>query len=153
MKEVVLPKGYHYTGTTVEFTRSIEQIKQMPMKHGCSKIGEMRTINNDGVPHLVLVFENIGTPCTIEFPTTYISTKSGKKELNMNISGRIIHDRVKALLVEVDIGYLDFAQAMMPYLLVDTPRGRIALEDAVKENEDKFKHGTFAMNLLTDGGL
>lgn len=40
MKEVTLAKGYHYTGTTVEFTRSIEQIKQMLMKHGCSKIGE-----------------------------------------------------------------------------------------------------------------
>jgi len=153
MKEVTLKKGYHYTGTTVEFTRSIEQIKQMLMKHGCAKIGEMRTVDGKGIPRLVLVFENMGTPFTIEFPTTYTSTKSGKRELNMNISGRIIHDRVKALLVEVDIGYLDFAQAMMPYLIVATPQGRMALEDAVKNNEERFRRGTFSMNLLTDGEL
>lgn len=151
MKEVVLPKGYHYTGTTVEFTRSIEQIKQMLMKHGCSRIGEMRTIDKDEIPRLVLVFENLGTPFTIEFPTTYTHTKSGKKELNMNISGRIIHDLVKSLLVQVDIKYFSFAQAMMPYLLVDTPRGRVALEDAIKDNAEQFRRGTFSMNLLTDG--
>lgn len=151
MKDVTLPKGYHYTGTVVEFTRSIEQIKQMLMKHGCSKIGEMRTIDEKEIPRLILVFENMGTPFTIEFPTTYTITKGGKKELNMNVSGRIIHDRVKALLVEVDIGYLNFTQAMMPYLIVSTPQGQMALEDAVKHNEELFKRGTFTMKLLTEG--
>ena len=150
MKDVTLPKGYHYTGTVVEFTRSIEQIKQMLMKHGCAQIGEMRTIDNQGIPCIVLVFKNHDTPFAIEFPITYVRTKSGKKELNMNISGRIIHDRVKSLLVEVDIGYLDFTQAMMPYLIVSTQTGQMALEDAVRLNEDSFKRGSFSMKLLTE---
>jgi len=150
MKEVTLPKGYHYTGTVVDIARSVEQIKQMLMKHGCSKIGEMRTFGENEAPRLILVFENKETPFTIEFPVTYIITKGGKKELNMNISGRIIHDRVKSLLVEVDIGYLDFTQAMMPYLLVSTPQGKIILEDAIKSNEEMFKLGSFSMKLLTE---
>ena len=42
----------------------------------------------------------------------------------MNVSGRIVYNKVKALLIDVDIEYLDFAQAMVPFMLLPTASGR-----------------------------
>jgi len=136
-RRIVIQKGFPYWDTEVPFERSLEQIKAMLRKHGCQKIAEM----TDGDIAKV-VFEKEGRIYLIDFPITYIEKKNRHQkttELAMRISGRIIHDRIKALLVGVEVQYMGFHQAMVGFLAVQGPEGRpVALMDRVDDLKGKM---------------
>lgn len=121
-KMVVLKRTgshYPYEGTKVPFDRSMGQIKGMLAKHGCARIAEMNDRRGEA-PQVTLMWEKEGIPFMVEFPITY----SPRKELRMEISGRIIHDRIKAMLIEVEIDLWSFVQAMSPFLALPGRDGR-----------------------------
>ncbi len=158
-KIVTCKPGSHYYGTTVPFDKSMNDIIKLLRKHNCSKIAP---IEQAGIPPLhTLFFEKDRMPYLIEFPLTYIEKRNGNqysplvKHLHMQISGRVIHDRIKALLIEVEFGIYEFEEVMMPMLLVKDNAGRNkSLSEFITENKDRIVTGTvFAtvQNLLPAG--
>jgi len=135
-RRIIIRVGFPYYGTDVPFERSLEQIKTMLRKHGCHKIAEM----TDGDAARI-VFEKDGRIYLIDFPLAYIETGSKyqrKTEPAMRISGRIIHDRIKALLVGVEVQYMEFHQAMIGFLAIQGPEGRpVALMDRIDDLKGK----------------
>ncbi|MDD4972330.1 MAG: hypothetical protein PHT07_23115 [Paludibacter sp.] len=140
-KIAVLKAGYNYTGTDVPFERSVGQIQAMLMKHGCDRIGILTDRKGEHVLTSIM-FEKAGIPYLIEFPVTYIQQKTQKK-LEMKVSGRIIHDRIKALLIDVDINILDFSQAMMGFIALPGPGGPVTLQEIVLTDRDRIAQGSF----------
>lgn len=150
-KIVTLKRGFPYTSTTVPFQKSVGQIMGMLGKYGCTRIGVVTDTIED-FQTTTMVFERAGAAYLIEFPVTYFENSKGRR-LNMNISGRIIHDRIKALLVDVEIGYLDFSQAMMAYRAIPGPDGRaVALQDAYDQCGDRLPACGFDLRLALEGG-
>lgn len=164
-KIVTLKSDYHYTGTDVPFDKSVAAIMALLRQHKCEKIGLIyETV--EGIEAATLLFQKAGLPYRIEFPLTYIQKHKVErghrstnqhapiiKELRMQISGRIIHDRVKAMLIDAEIGILDFSQAMIQFLLIPGPGGKLeTMSDYVIEHHDQLGHGTFDLTYqLTDG--
>lgn len=160
----VLKSDYHYTSTEVPFDKSVAGIMALLRQHKCERIGLMYETVND-VEAATLVFQKAGLPYRIDFPLTYVEkhkVESGHrstnqhapivKELRMQISGRIIHDRVKALLIDAEIGVLDFSQAMIQFLLVPGLGGRPEpLSDYVLEHRDQLSKGTFNITYQLPG--
>ena len=132
-KKVVLRHDYNYVGTKVPLSTSIGQIEDLLRKHGCSKMGHYSDMEKDGLQRVTLVFEHHGIPYMIEFPLTFVNLRNPR--LNLDISGRIIHDRVKQLLIMVDIDILDFKQAMVPFLAIKSSSspGYVPLEYEVTQ--------------------
>lgn len=158
-KIVIAKPGSHYYETTVPFDKSMNDIIKLLRKHGCSKIAP---IEQAGDPPLhTLFFEKDRMPYLIEFPLTYTEKHAGNsysplvKHLHMQISGRVIHDRIKALLIEVEYGIYGFEEVMLPHLLVKDINGRnTALSEYIINNKDRIVTGTvFAtvQNLLPGG--
>jgi len=106
---VKLKKGFPYLDSSVGFDQSEKALEALLQKFGCSRIGMSKDFRGD-VPLLTLLFEKDGIAYVIPFPVTYYP----KDKLNMNISGRIVYYKVKALLVDAEIGILTFLQAMSP---------------------------------------
>ena len=112
-------EGFHYARTEVSFESSLQQIRALLNKHGCSRIAEMSD-NRGERPIHTLAWEKDGIPFMVEFPVTY--TASGK--LNMAISGRIVFNRIKSMLIEVEIDLWSFVQAMSPFLALPGRDGK-----------------------------
>jgi len=151
-KVVEVREGSAYAGTKVPFSTSASQIKKMLEKYGCTTIGEMQKAG-EKYPLHTLVFEHHGINYIIEFPVTFYVSQGGRvKKLNMNISGRIIHDRMKALLIAVDIDYMSFRQAMMECLAVAGPSGRpVSLAQQVEECGEQLQQGFNILQCLPGG--
>jgi len=142
-KVAKIAPGAHYTGTTVPFNRSISQIEDMLQKHKCSRVAIQKDMRGT-IPLVTLLFEKDGLPYIIEFPIIHEIRKNGRETIRMDISARIIHDRIKALLIEVEMNVLDFSQGMMSFLAIPDMTGKPqAMQDYVLDNRDKFAHGTF----------
>jgi len=145
-KIITLKRGFPYVGTTVPFQTSIGQIMGMLGKHKCARIGVVTEAAGD-ITTTTIVFERAGASYLVEFPVTYYQDSKGRR-LNMNISGRIIHDRIKALLIDVEINYLEFSQAMMAYRAIPGPEGRpITLQDAYEACGDQLPACGFDLRL------
>ena len=134
MKMIKIKKGFPYFGTKVPLDRTISQIKDLLRKFGCDKIAEMDDHNTGA--H-VIAFTNRGRSYLIELPETVIEVGPKYKktiEKRPDIGARVIHDRIKALLITVELDFMEFSQAMMPYLLVTGTDGRpVTLESRVGE--------------------
>jgi len=142
-KIVRINPGANYTSTTVNFDRSILQIQAMLEKHKCSRIAIQKDMRGD-LPTVTLLFEKDGIPYIIEFPIIYEKRKNTPDKLRMDVSGRIIHDRIKALLIEVELNILDFSQGMMAFLAISDKTGRPqSLQDFVLDNKGKITPGSF----------
>lgn len=150
-KIVTLKRGFPYTGTTVSFQRSVQQIMDMLTKHKCAKMGVVTETGGD-LQTTTMVFEKTGAAYIVEFPVIYYVDSKGRR-LNMNISGRIVHDRIKAILVDVEIGYLEFSQAMMGYrALPDGSGGMMSLQDAYEMCRDRLPACGFDLRLALPEG-
>ncbi len=152
-KVVILKPEFNYTGTEVPFDRSLEQVMGMLRKFKCERIIELtEPVKDDPELELKTIgFQKAGLSYIIEFPVTYVQKRDGKK-LNMKISGRIIHDRIKAMLIDVEIGYLDFSQAMMPYIAIPDETGRpVSLQDHVEGQKKHLQQGMFDLCILPAG--
>ncbi len=151
-KIVDVRRGAAYTGTEVPFTRSLQQIKAMLEKHNCKKIAEMKDAGNK-YPLYTLAFEHQGVSYIIEFPVTILVSEGGRtKNLNINVSGRIIHDRVKALLIAEEIEYMSFSQAMMEFIAVRSHDGiMVPLSQQIEECSGQLPNG-FDLRMCLPGG-
>ncbi len=142
-KVVDLPSSAHYTGTTVNFDRSLLQIQALLEKHGCTRVAIQRDTRGE-YPLISMLFEKDNIPYLIEFPVIYEVKNRGLKKLRMDVSARVIHDRIKALLIEQEMNLLDFSQAMMQFLaLPDGQGGMTMMQNKVLEQHDKLAQGTF----------
>jgi len=130
-----------YTQTNVAVDRTIRQIQKMLEQAGCSRIATQTDYRGE-IPLHTLAFEKENIPFIIEFPIIYEKLRSTDK-LRMDISGRIIHDRIKALLIEVEIGVSPFSAAMMQFRALPDPKtGKpVQMENYVLENPDRVALG------------
>ena len=135
--------GANYTGTKVNFDRSVLQIQGMLERHKCSRIAIQKDMRGE-IPATTLLFEKAGLPYIIEFPIIYECRKRDADKLRMDISGRIIHDRIKALLIEVELNILDFSQGMMAFIAIPDKTGRPqSLQEYILNNKGQISAGTF----------
>lgn len=143
MKQILVKSGFPYFGTKVPLDRTISQIKDILRKFGCDKIAEM----DDAIGTHVIAFTNKGKSYLVDFPMTVIQVgPKGRKiqESRPDIGARIIHDRIKALLISVELEFLEFDQAMLPYLLV---RGNGGVPTTLEKRIGEI-HGTIDQLLL-----
>jgi hypothetical protein len=150
-----------YVDTTVDFDKSFAEIQQLLRKFGCGDVftrSQASTVPKIKVPCTIhsIGFVHKGSKFLIEFPVTVVvqgREGSEKRVVNMNISGRIVLNKVKALLVDVEIGHLTFEQSMLPYQLITDNTGRtLTIADMVDENRNKLKDVGAIECLMLSGG-
>lgn len=139
-------KPLPYAETETPLKRSVEETKALLEKFQCSKIVDWKETANS-LTLQTIGFEKDGLRYLIEFPITYVENKRGKR-LNMDVSGRIVYNRVKALLVDAEIEYLSFHEAMLPYLALPTPNGTMSVMEVVQSQIENIKQGTSGLFLL-----
>ncbi len=137
------PGRHTYTKTEVSLDRSMNEIKKMLLQAGCSRIGIQEDLRVK-VPLHTLIFEKDGLPFMIEFPVIYERLRSGPDKLRMDLSGRIIRDRVKVLLMEVEIGASPFTAAMAQFVAIaDRSTGNpVQMENYMLEHQGEIPAGT-----------
>lgn len=136
------PNRHIYTETAVPFERSMSEIQKMLKQAGCTRIGNQEDMRGN-TPSFTIIFEKDAVPFMIEFPLIY-ERKNREEILNMNLSGRIIRDRIKALLIEVEIGASTFPSAMTQFMaIMDRTTGHpVQLENYVIEHQKELPLGT-----------
>lgn len=144
----VTPK-FPYAMTGVPFQKSIGDIKILLQKFNCETIVDFEKTSRDGVRHTI-GFEKDGLRYLIEFPITYVE-HSTARTLNMDVSGRIVYNRVKALLVDAELNLLSFHEAMLPYLALPTPKGPMSVMEVIHDQIEGIKKGTAGLFLLPGG--
>lgn len=149
-----------YLDTEVAFDKSFAEVQALLRKFGCEDVftrSQASTIPKMKIPCTLfsIGFIHKGTKFLIEFPVTVIvqGRNDADRKLNMNVSGRIVLNKVKALLVDVEIEYLTFEQAMLPFQLVAARDGRtVTVAQFVDENRDKMLNVGAMECLLLGGG-
>jgi hypothetical protein len=139
-----LKPGRHiYTKTEVSLDRSVNEIKKMLLENGCSRIGTQEDLRGK-VPIYTLIFEKDGLPYMIEFPVVYERLRNNPDKLRMDLSGRIIRDRIKVLLMEVEIGVSPFTAAMAQFVAIaDRSTGNpVQMENYLVEHQGEIPGGT-----------
>jgi len=146
--EIIKKEGkMPYTETTVPFDKSFGEVQQLLRKFGCEEVftrSQLSSIPKMKVSSCTIHsigFIHKGSKFLLEFPVTVVvQGRHGEdKKVNMDISGRIVLNKVKSLLVDVEINYLSFEQAMLPYQLVAARDGRaITVMEMVDENRSKL---------------
>jgi hypothetical protein len=143
-------RHFPYTDAPTTINQSITEIKNLLNRFNCERILDFTDSGRDCVALHTVGFEKDGHRFLIEFPIIYTENKRGK-QLNMNISGRIVLNRVKALLVDAEIEAMSFQEAMLPYLLLPTTSGRpMTISDilTLPDIKERNRETTF---LLGDG--
>ena len=137
-----------YLNTTVDFNKSFGEIQGLLMKFGCSDLITRQTpaMVPGTTLHCIkymIGFVQKGNNFLIEFPILVVPTgRSGVKEVRMNPSGRIILNKIKALLVDVEMEFLSFEQAMMPYQLIKGDDGQpVTIQDFVDGHRGEIASG------------
>lgn len=131
--------GFPYLGTDVPFEQSIEDIKKLLRKFGCQEI-----LTYEQEKSTTLMFKDKSKiPYKLEFPTIYIDSRGHEPRLAMDVSGRVIYNEIKAMLVNVEIGFLDFMQAMLRYVALPAPQGRgiVTLGEVVESQRETISRG------------
>lgn len=133
------PNRHIYTRTEVSLEKSMADIKKMLLQNGCTRIGTQEDMRGK-TPLYTLIFEKDNLPFMIEFPIIY----ERKDKLRMDISGRIIRDRIKALLIEVEIGASPFPAAMAQFAAItDRSTGHpVPMENYMLEHQKEIPAGT-----------
>lgn len=146
-----------YLNTTVDFTKSFGEIQGLLMKFGCADLITRQTPSK--VPGTTLNctlytigFVQKGNHFLIEFPVFIVPFgRDYHKEVRMNVSGRIMLNKVKALLVDVEMEFLSFEQAMMPFQLIAGRDGLpTTIQDYIDENRAEIATGKNVF-MLGDG--
>lgn len=137
MKSIVLKSTdkFPYRTTEVSIERSIAETKTLLMKFGCEQMAELTETTDEG--HLVsrLMFIHRGTPFIIDFPLVYVQSMSTKKKVQrQDIAGRIVFNRIKALLIDAEIGFLSFEEALASHRALKSPEGNwTSIQDVVTQ--------------------
>jgi len=125
-----------YTKTHIPFEKSISDIKSLLKKFGADEV--MVYENGEEVK---IAFRKGGIPYIIDFPIIYIEGPKTKARLSMDISGRIVYNRIKTILLDVELGTLSFMQAMLRNVALPSPQGLIPLGDVIEAQQDKIIKG------------
>lgn len=157
----ITPKNKYilpYLNTTVSFEKSFGEIQGLLMKFGCSDLITRQTpsmVPGSKLPctQYMIGFIQKGNHFLIEFPIFIVPIgRNHEKEVRMNISGRIMLNKIKALLVGVEIEFLSFEQAMMPFQLIAGRDGKsVTILDFVDENRTAIATGGNVF-MLESGG-
>lgn len=142
---------FPYLGTNTSLDKSIEEIKKLLRKFECEEIaiyeaGEI----------IKLAFKKANVPYILEFPIIYIEGPNTPARLAMDISGRVVFNELKVLLVNVEIGTLDFMQAMLRHIALQSPQGILPLGEVVEAQKDQLIRGKVELDptkvkVLTEG--
>ena len=91
----------------------------------------------------MIVFVQKGNHFLIEFPIFIVPVgRNNEKQVRMNVSGRIILNKIKSLLVDVELEFLSFEQAMMPYQLIADRNGQpVTIQDYIDDNRKEIATG------------
>lgn len=137
-----------YLNTTVNFTDSFSKIQSLLMKFGCSDLITRQTPSvvpgsNLSCTLYTIGFVHKGYHFLIEFPVLIVPAgRSATKEVRMNPSGRIMLNKIKSLLVDVEIDFLSFEQAMMPFQLISGNDGKpVTIQDFVDGHMNEIASG------------
>ena len=96
-----------YLNTTVTFEKSFGEIQGLLMKFGCSDLVTRQTpsiVPGTKIPctRYMIGFVQKGNHFLIEFPIFIVPVgRNNEKQVRMNVSGRIILNKIKSLLVDV----------------------------------------------------
>jgi hypothetical protein len=149
-------KHFPYLEEHVNFQNSLGQIQVLLQKYQCDQIAiaqkQVTDAKHGSFTVHSLAFIVRGERFLIEFPVIFIRNSRGTT-LRMDISGRVIFHKLKALLIDVEIGYLDFQEAMLPFRIVTLPDGhQVPLADYVAKHGPELSAGTADLLALPGGG-
>ncbi len=137
-----------YLNTTVDFSDSFGKIQGLLMKFGCSDLVTRQKPSvvpglNLSCTEYTIGFVHKGNHFLIEFPILIVPAgRNGVKEIRMNPSGRIMFNKIKSLLVDVEIDFLSFEQAMMPFQLISGDDGKpTTIQDFVDDHRERIACG------------
>ncbi len=138
MKKIYLKSNsrFPYIDTDVALEKSIDDIKKLLKKFQCEEI-----LQYESGETMRLIFKKGGVPYIIDFPVIYIEGKGTAPRLAMQVSGRIVFNEIKATLVNVEMGALDFMQAMLRHIALPAPQGITSLGELVESQKDKIIKG------------
>jgi hypothetical protein len=148
-----------YLNTTVSFEKSFGEIQALLMKFGCSDLITRQTPSK--VPGTTLSctlytigFVNRGNHFLVEFPVVIVPVgRQMTKEVRMNVSGRVVLNKIKSILVDVEMEFLSFEQAMMPYQLIAGRNGEpTTIQDYVDDHRSQLQISGGNLFMLGDGG-
>lgn len=132
---------FPYQTTDVPFAQSQEEIKDLLRKFKCEEI-----LSYEGNTDIKLAFKKEGVPYLIEFPLIYEEGRKTQSRLRMDISGRVILNRIKTQLIDVEIGSLSFMQAMLRMVALPAPQGVVTLGDLVEAQVEQIKRGQIELD-------
>lgn len=137
-----------YLNTTVTFEKSFGEIQGLLMRFGCSDLITRQTPSvvpgtKLNCTQYMIGFVQKGNHFLIEFPILIVPVgRNNEKQVRMNVSGRIMLNKIKALLVDVEMEFLSFEQAMMPFQLIAGRNGSpVTIQDYVDENRADIAMG------------
>jgi len=153
IKIYIKPKiDFPYRNTDVPFEKSLADIKNLLRKFKCDEI-----LTHEAGDLIKIAFKKEGIPYMIDFPLIYLEGKKTPARLEMGISGRIVYNRLKANLLEVEIGSLSFMQAMLRSVALPSAQGLVTMGEVVEAQKDSIIKGQISFDpgkvkLLTQGG-
>jgi len=138
-----------YLNTTVLFDKTFVEIQSLLMKFGCSDLMTRQvagTVPQTSLPCTLytIAFFHRGQKFLIEFPIiiALVGRDRRDKKVMMNVSGRLMLNKIKALLVDVELDVMTFEQAMMPFQLISDGAGKpVTIQEYVDTNRDKIQSG------------
>ena len=147
-----------YLNTTVPFERTFGEIQGLLMKFGCSDLITRQTPSivpgtKMSCTLYMIGFVQKGNHFLIEFPIVIVPVgKQQTKEIRMAVSGRIMLNKIKALLVDVEMDFMSFEQAMMPFQLIAGRDGQpTTIQDFVDDHRAELQTGGGNLFRLGDG--
>jgi len=138
MKKIFLKPNaaFPYTQTRVPLDSSISLIKALLKKFSADEI----VVYENG-KEVKIGFRKGNVPYIIDFPEIYIEGPKTPAKLSMDISGRIVYNRIKTILLDVELGTLSFMQAMLRNVALPSPHGLVPLGDVIEAQQDKIIKG------------
>lgn len=145
-----------YLQTRVSLESSLSDIKELLRKYGCERVisdDSNQVIGNKTYRVYTIGFQQKGIRYIIHFPITVIVKGKVKQEIvDMRVSGRIVYNKIKSLLVDVEIGYLSFSQAMVQFIAIPAPNGDImSMAEYVELNQNQLQTGITKFFQIGDG--
>jgi len=144
-----------YLREHVSFPYSMSAIQELLQRHDCNQIATAQKQETDAkhgafTKHS-MAFIVRGEKFLIEFPVIFARSNKGTT-LRMDISGRIIFYNIKVLLTDVEIGWLDFMEAMLPFRIIALPDGtQVPLVDYMAQHGPELAAGTADLLSLPRG--
>jgi hypothetical protein len=146
---------YSYLDEHISFPYSLQAIQELLQKHHCDQIAiaqkQVTDAKNGTYTLYSLAFIIRGEKFVIDFPVVFVKNTKGT-QLRMDISGRVVFYKVKSLLIDVEYGFLNFMEAMMPFRIICLPDGRqVPLVDYISLHGAELAAGTADLLSLPGG--